>query len=268
MAEWKAGLAEANQAYAKTPRAILKIQDAAYLGEGDVAALVGDRAKPASWHWVPGSKKGVLVARYAHGHASAMMGGKTFDEKAVEKGIRIAPDIDIEGHPTQVDAGVMGVRVFLFNQQARAAKDFKGLDYFPYDPRYRITARFTPDPKLPPRVFITSRKTSKRFYHAGDAAFTLNGRKIVLPFYTDDSRPITDISAFFTDDMTGRGTYGAGRYVDADGFGKFPPKTIIIDFNFAYNPNCARSAFFTCPVATDNIAVAVKAGERDPHMKH
>jgi len=267
-AAWKTGLAEANDAYSKTPHAILKIQDAAYLGEGDAATLVGAKGKPDSWHWVPGEKKGVLTVRYSRDHAIAKMNGIVFNEKTLFKSIRITPDIDIMAAPTQVDAGVMGVRVFIFNQQAKAAKDFRGLDYFPYDPSYRITARFIPDPKLPPRVFVTSRKTSKQFFHAGDAVFTLNGKKLTLPFYTDDTRPISDITAFFTDDMTGRGTYGAGRYVDADPFGKFPPKTITIDFNDAYNPNCARSAFFTCPVATDNIAVAVKAGERDPHMKH
>jgi len=68
-----------------------------------------------------------------------------------------------------------------------------------------------------------------------------------LPFYSGDNDPkkITDMSAFFTDDLTGKGTYGAGRYVDIDGFGAYPPKTVTIDFNDAYNPNCARSKHFT-----------------------
>jgi uncharacterized protein (DUF1684 family) len=267
-AAWKAGLADANAAYATKPHAILKIQDAAYLGEGDEAALAGTKGKPDSWHWAMGAKKGVLTVRYAHGHASATMNGIAYDEKALEKGIRISSNIDIEGARTQVGAGVIGIRIFLYNQQAKAAKQFKGLDYFPYDPKYRITARYIPDPKLPPRVFRTSRGTDKQFYHTGDAVFMLNGKKITLPFYADDTRPISDISAFFTDDLTGKGTYGAGRYVDAEPFGKYPPKTIVIDFNNAYNPNCARSPFFTCPVATDTIAAAIHAGERDPHMKH
>lgn len=268
-AEWKAGLADANFAYSKRPHAILKIQDAAYLGEGDTATLMGEHGKPDSYHWVSGAKPGgVATARFAHGHASVTKDGKTFDEKALGKSIPIDKDVDIAGASTQVSAGVMGVRIFIYNQQAKAAKDFKGLDYMPYDPAYRITASFKPDPKLPPRVFRTSRGTDKQFYHAGDASFTLNGKPQTLPFYTDDTKNITDMSAFFTDGLTGHGTYGAGRYVDAEKFGKFPPKTITIDFNDAYNPNCARSAFFTCPVAIDNISVAVKAGERDPHMKH
>ncbi len=93
---------------------------------------------------------------------------------------------------------------------------------------------------------------------------------MTLPFYTGDNDPakVADMSAFFTDDLTGKGTYGAGRYVDIAGFGKFPPKIVSIDFNFAYNPNCARSPFYTCPLALDVIPLAMRAGEKDPHQKH
>jgi uncharacterized protein (DUF1684 family) len=98
----------------------------------------------------------------------------------------------------------------------------------------------------------------------------LKGKEVVLPFYAESRDPnaIKDMSAFYTDALTGKGAYGAGRYVDVTDFGKFPPASVTIDFNQAYNPNCARSAHFTCPVAVDNIALAVTAGERDPHAAH
>ncbi len=117
-----------------------------------------------------------------------------------------------------------------------------------------MTAKFTPDPKRPPRVFRTSRGTDKQFFHAGDATFTLQGKTIhaAVLCRRSDPKKIDRLSAFFIDDLTGKETYGAGRYVDVDAFGAFPPKTVTIDFNYAYNPNCARSAFFTCPVATDD----------------
>ena len=70
------------------------------------------------------------------------------------------------------------------------------------------------------------------------------------------------------DELTGKGAYGAGRYVDVAEFGKFPPAKVTIDFNQAYNPNCARSAHFTCPLAVDAIPLAMTAGERDPHLVH
>jgi len=83
-----------------------------------------------------------------------------------------------------------------------------------------------------------------------------------------DPKKIKDFSAFFTDQLTGKGAYGSGRYVDVSDFGAFPPSAIAIDFNEAYNPNCARSPFFTCPIAVDNIPLPMKVGERDPHLAH
>jgi uncharacterized protein (DUF1684 family) len=265
---WKTEIAQADYFWSKAPHAILKIQDAAYLGEGQAATLTGTKGKPDSWHWTPGEKKGALVARYKHGTASVLKDGKTFGIAAIEKGIAVDKDVEIVGAPTQVDAGVMGVRIMVFNQQAKAAKDFTGVDFYPYDPAWRVNASFKPDPKRTARVFRTSRGTDKAFFHAGDATFSLKGKRFTLPLYSDQQKKITAMSAFFTDALTNIETYGAGRYVDAEPFGAFPPKTVTIDFNFAYNPNCVRSPFFTCPVATDDIAVAIKAGERDPHKTH
>ncbi|MEJ0043693.1 MAG: DUF1684 domain-containing protein, partial [Rhizomicrobium sp.] len=268
---WRAGIAEANIAWAKAPHAILKIQDAAYLGEGQSATLVGTQGKPASYKWVPGKvQDGILTATYRGGHMSAAFHGKTLDEATLQKPVAIDADIDLQGFATQVGAGVMGVRIMLYNQLRADAREFTGVDYFPYDLSYRVTASFKPDPKLPPVSFLTSRGTHKQFFHAGDATFTLKGKTFTLPFYAGDNDPrkIADASAFFTDDQAGGVTYPAGRYVDIAGFGPFPPKTVTIDFNDAYNPNCARSPFYTCPVATDTIALAVKAGEKDPHKAH
>jgi uncharacterized protein (DUF1684 family) len=171
------------------------------------------------------------------------------------------------GEPTQIGAGVPGWRLFIFNQDAEAAKRFSGVSYYPYDRRFRVKASFQADAKLPARVFRTSRGTDKQFYHAGDALFMLEGQRVRLAFFTDSQDPkhIDDLSAFYHDRLTGKGAYGAGRYVDVADFGKFPPARITIDFNFAYNPNCARSAHFTCPLAVDEIPVAMRAGEKDPH---
>jgi len=268
--EWRDSIADANKDWAQVPHAILKIQDAAYLGEGQSATLTGTKGKPDSYRWIPGKSAGILVATYSGGKLTGTMGGKTLDDATMKKSVPIDTDIDIQGFETQVSAGVIGVRVMLYNQKRADAVNFKGVIFFPYDPAYRVTASFTPDPKLPSRTFRTSRGTDKQFFHAGDATFALKGKTFSLPFYADSNDPkkIDSASAFFMDDLTGKIAYGAGRYVDIDHFGPFPPKTVTIDFNDAYNPNCARSAYFTCPVATDAIAVAVEAGEKDPHHVH
>jgi uncharacterized protein (DUF1684 family) len=270
-AAWKAGIAEENKDYAAIPHAMLKIQDSAYLGEGQMAVLTGVAGQPGSWRWNHDAKaKGSLRVAYFGGKLLVVKDGKRIDPALITKSIAVDKDVDVAGQPTQVGAGVNGWRIFVYNQQNPDAKNFKGVAYYPYDPAFRVTARFVADAKLPARIFRTSRGTDKQFYHAGDAHLTLAGKPVTLPFYSDsnDAGKISDLSAFYHDALTGKGAYGAGRYVDAEKFGKFPPAQVTIDFNNAYNPNCARSAHFTCPLATDEIALEMRAGERDPHSPH
>jgi uncharacterized protein (DUF1684 family) len=262
---FKASLVQDNKDWAQTPHAILKIQDAAYLGEGQSANLVGTKANAASYHW--GSGAGVLTASVKNGKPVIVKDGKTYSDAEIAKGIPVDTDIDVQGAQTQVNAGVIGARFMVYNQKNADARAFKGVDYYPYNPAYVVTATFKPDPKLPPHAFKTSRGTSKQFFHAGDASFTLNGKTMILPFYTSDTGKIASLAAFFTDGLTGKETYGSGRYVDID-VKTYPPRTFQIDFNYAYNPNCSRSRFFTCPIAIDNLDTEVKAGERDPHHPH
>lgn len=267
--EWKAELADANNGWAHNHYAVLKIQDAAYLRDGDTSTLVGVNGKPESYKWVQGTKvKGVLIAGVRAGHPFVVKDKHLYSETEIGKGIPVDTNVDIRGAQTQVDAGVIGARIMVFNQQAKAAKEFRGVDFFGYDPSYRVSAVFKADPARPARVFRTSRGTDKQFFHVGDATFMLKGKSVTLPFYADDRNNIASMSAFFIDGLTGTETYGSGRYVDVGSFGAFPPKTVTIDFNEAYNPNCARSPFFTCPVATDVIALAIRAGEKDPHRAH
>lgn len=188
---WAQGIAEANIGWAKAPHAILKIQDAAYLGEGEAATLTGHPGRPESWRWVDGEAKGALTVRFEKGHARVVKGGKRLGENALFRGIPIDSDVEVIAQPTQVAAGVMGIRIMLFNQQAKAAKAFKGVQYFDYDPAFRVTAVFKPDRKLTSRIFRTSRGTEKEFFHAGDALFTLAGKRVKLPLMPVRARTST-----------------------------------------------------------------------------
>jgi len=264
---WKAGIASQNEAYARRPHAMLKIQDSVYLRDGETAVLEGRKGVASSWRWrKTADAKGPLRIALKDGRLTVTRDGKPVTAAALQKSVVVDAGVDIAGQPTQVDAGVEGWRIFLFNQNHPEARAFKGVSYFPYDPAFRVTARFAANPKLPPRVFKTSMGTNKQFHHAGDALFRLKDKEVRLPLYTSGAtaRTATDLSAFFTDEMTNQGAYGAGRYLDAEPFGAFPPKTVTLDFNNAYNPNCARSPHFTCPLAVDEVPVAVRAGERDP----
>lgn len=90
------------------------------------------------------------------------------------------------------------------------------------------------------------------------------GKPIKLGMFSEESDPakVKQLSAFFLNDLSGKETYGVGRYIDIDVNGL--PKTLTIDFNRAYNPNCARSPHYNCPFAVEKIALPLRAGEKIP----
>ena len=73
-------------------------------------------------------------------------------------------------------------------------------------------------------------------------------------------------SIWFTDKTTGKETYGVGRYLDFE-YQDDPEHIYTVDFNKAYNPYCAYSAEFTCPIPReeDYIDFEIKAGEKNFH---
>ncbi|MCC7093228.1 MAG: DUF1684 domain-containing protein [Ignavibacteriaceae bacterium] len=73
-------------------------------------------------------------------------------------------------------------------------------------------------------------------------------------------------SIWFTDKTTGKETYGVGRYLDFE-LNENPDFIYTIDFNKAYNPYCAYSAMFTCPIPRkeDYIDMSIEAGEKNFH---
>ncbi len=74
----------------------------------------------------------------------------------------------------------------------------------------------------------------------------------------------------FRDGTNGSETYGAGRYLldtakGADlGPGLSTPGTIVVDFNFAFQPSCAFDPRWACPLAPpeNRLDVPIRAGER------
>jgi uncharacterized protein len=73
----------------------------------------------------------------------------------------------------------------------------------------------------------------------------------------------------FRDATNGTETYGAGRYLldtakSADLGGDASRNTVIIDFNFAYQPSCAFDPRWACPLAPpeNRLTIRIEAGER------
>jgi hypothetical protein len=71
---------------------------------------------------------------------------------------------------------------------------------------------------------------------------------------------------WFTDRTTGKETYGVGRYLDIN-LNEEKDFIYEIDFNKAYNPYCAYSLLYSCPIPReeDYIDISIEAGEKNFH---
>ena len=142
---------------------------------------------------------------------------------------------------------------------------FTGVSYFDYDSRFRITATLAPS-DLQERDIGTSRWSSYRFTRFASAEFELLGRDLRLGCFWLEGYA-GGLFLPFGDATNGATTYAAGRYLldtvkGADlGSGE---GTLVLDFNFAYNPSCAYDPRWVCPLTPpqNRLDVAVRAGER------
>lgn len=161
---------------------------------------------------------------------------------------------------------------------ARAAFEAR---HWPYDPRYRLEAVVQP----PAGETVTLSEAEPLF----------GGLTLALPVSTGGQEEFTRIGSVevslpggtrslgvywmagyagglflpFRDATNGRETYGAGRYLldaakSADLGPGAAPQSLVLDFNFAFQPSCAFDPQWACPLAPaeNRLDIAVEAGER------
>jgi uncharacterized protein (DUF1684 family) len=139
---------------------------------------------------------------------------------------------------------------------------FTGLRYFPVDPTYRVIADFVPAPQKQVVTLATSDGKQKHYNTFGYAEFTLHGKKnrLLILEIMDPGPWRGTLFLAFGDETSARETYGAGRYLDVQ---KPKGKTLVLDFNLAYNPYCAYNHNYSCPLppAENLLTIPIRAGE-------
>jgi uncharacterized protein (DUF1684 family) len=152
--------------------------------------------------------------------------------------------------------------------QAEPKVAFAPLKYFPPDPGWIYQTKLKADPN-PRTVAIRDTQGEQREATIiGTLSFTRDGRTHSLFVYRM-AGPVPGsyhYSLWFTDLTTGKETYEVGRYLD---FLKDedPNYVYTLDFNRAYNPYCAYSSAYSCPIPRkeDHLNLAVTAGEKKWH---
>lgn len=146
---------------------------------------------------------------------------------------------------------------------------FTGLPFFPADYSYYVEARLVRDSTSAPFAMKVSTPRVAMYRKYGELHFTLQGQPLKLTVYESLSlkqKPGYEDYLFlpFTDPSNGHETYGGGRYLDL----RVPAGNVIwLDFNRAYNPFCAYSNGYSCPIppAENRLPLPIRAGVRSDH---
>jgi uncharacterized protein (DUF1684 family) len=147
-----------------------------------------------------------------------------------------------------------------------ALAHFKGLRFYPFDSACAFRAMFEPIVPPEPLKLAASDGSTRRARRVGRVRLGFPaGTAVLTIFQLDDlgaSHP-DDLFLPFRDAGAGKETYGAGRYVDVQ---RLPGGVVSIDFNRAYNPDCAYGISGQCPITPpeNTLPFAVKAGEMIP----
>lgn len=172
--------------------------------------------------------------------------------------------------PGIVDAGRYGLRlshqnhpsVVVLDRESSRLREDVTLRWYPVDRRFRLHGRLEPDGS---RQTIGSTASPERpAERVGWVHLVIAGvacRMAVLRML-EPGFAAGHMEIYFRDATTGNGSYEVGRYVTARG----DRDGVIVDFNLAYNPSCALSPYYNCPIPPreNHLTVPIPAGEMTP----
>ena len=150
----------------------------------------------------------------------------------------------------------------LKDKNSKLRKEFAGLDWYPIDESWRVTAHYVPydSPKQLDSQNVLG--DAIKLDIVGYLTFSLHGQNLRLDVESGGDRGFFIV---FRDLTSGKQTYHASRFIDTD-----PPKDspqgklVDLDFNKAYNPPCAYNPYTTCPLPLpgNRLPIAIPAGEK------
>jgi len=135
---------------------------------------------------------------------------------------------------------------------------FAGRQWYEPKVEFKVPAKFTPKPDGATIPIANVRGEISYEKVAGTLEFTVNGQKMSFDALDDEG----DLFIIFRDRTSNSTTYPPGRFLAVE-----KPQaggTWMVDFNKAYNPPCAFSAYTTCPLPPPQnwLQGDVAAGEK------
>ncbi len=148
--------------------------------------------------------------------------------------------------------------VRIWDKENPARRNFKGLEYFPIDLRWRFKAKFQPYNPVKIIQIVNILNQVSNDTCPGAILFEMDGKAFMLDALKEDNA----LFIIFHDQTAGKETYGMGRFL----YTELPDSNnnVVLDFNKAYNPPCAFTHFATCPTPPKQnfLNLRIEAGEK------
>lgn len=148
-------------------------------------------------------------------------------------------------------------------------KDLAGLRFYEPNEKYKLECTFTATKGGKPFEVPTTSGQTQTYTRFGELSFQIDGQIHKLTVYRSPSlmnNPLYRDYLFvpFKDKTNGKDTYGGGRYIDLR-MREVNGDKVILDFNKAYNPYCAFSEGYSCPIPPkeNHLKIAIEAGEKN-----
>jgi uncharacterized protein (DUF1684 family) len=135
--------------------------------------------------------------------------------------------------------------------------NFTGLNYFPENSDLDLTVEVERFDKGDVVQIQTNTGDVQTYERYGRFRFSVEGEEAALTIYHNEFGFFLP----FTDSLAGVETYGAGRYLEPE---ELTDGRFRVNFNLAYNPYCAYSPNWSCPLTPfeNRLKVPIRAGEK------
>jgi hypothetical protein len=175
---------------------------------------------------------------------------------------------------------------FLLSSESPFRRDtsapFLGLRWYAVNPHWRVQSTLHRYDR-PEQVDVLGTRGEKRQYtRHGYFTFSVpgpSGTPVSLKLNVYKISPADSVAyarygktlqVWFTDETSGKGSYGVGRYLDIGDESPDPDHVYTVDFNKAYNPYCAYTDLYSCavPLKEDHLDLPVEVGEKNYREGH
>ncbi|MER0440955.1 DUF1684 domain-containing protein [Emticicia sp. W12TSBA100-4] len=164
---------------------------------------------------------------------------------------------------------------FLKNASSPLKKeDFEYLRFYEPNEKFKVVCEFIATKKGKPFEVPTSSGQTATYTKFGELKFEIEGKSYKLAVY--QSLRLRNLPQYrdylfipFKDLTNGKESYGGGRYLDLH-MKEISGDKIYLDFNKAYNPYCAFSVGYSCPIPPkeNHLKVVIEAGEKNFAKEH